>query len=176
MILALAVGMAGCGEMNEVGPPAYTHSPTLTSDLKDRPKLQKKVVELMEGLFGPNPAEVHLPMESGLPEDGARLASKVVLVDPLGEVPEAKEGAPRPPAFPSPRNSPNPSPPEKGPATTSTENTACTATEPPEMAKAPPRPFSGPCPATTARESSSSPPPPEPAPIASPPATTFGEP
>lgn len=107
-ILALAVGLSGCDAMNEVGPPAYTHSPTLKTDLKDRPKLQARVVEFMEALFGPNPAEIHLPMESGLPGDGARLAHKVRLVDPLGEVPEPKPGAPRSLSVPLAEDQPEP--------------------------------------------------------------------
>lgn len=108
LVLALSSALAGCGSMTEVGPPAYTHSPKLKTDLKGQPKLQAKVVKLMEGLFGPNPAEIHLPMDSGLPENGARLAKNVVVVDPLGELPEPKEGEPQTLSVPLAEEQPEP--------------------------------------------------------------------
>ncbi len=74
-LIAGTVSLAGCGEMFDPGPLEYVDSPSLQTELKDKPTMQAAVRKALGNLFGPEPREIHVPVGSGLPMGGARLAS-----------------------------------------------------------------------------------------------------
>ena len=76
-LIASSLILAGCGEASQSGPlMKYVESERLTTDLKDKPKLRQKVREALASLFGPDPRHIHVPMGSGLPVAGIRLANR----------------------------------------------------------------------------------------------------
>ena len=79
--------LAGCGELFDPGPLQYVDSPRLQADLKDKPPLQEAVRKALGKLYGENPREIKVPVGSGLPLGGARLANYRKFED--GERPQA---------------------------------------------------------------------------------------
>jgi hypothetical protein len=71
----VALGGSGCGEDFNAGPLRYIESERLTSELKDRPKLQAKVRQALVDLYGPDPRNITVPAGTGLPYGGVYLAN-----------------------------------------------------------------------------------------------------
>ncbi|MBY0312373.1 MAG: c-type cytochrome, partial [Phycisphaerales bacterium] len=73
----IALIVTGCGEMGRPLPVAYSRNSELTEKLKDKPKVQARLDQILTQLFGPTPNQMRVPPGAPLPQGGARLASFV---------------------------------------------------------------------------------------------------
>ncbi len=75
--LTLTFTLAGCGctDALNAGPLEYVESAKLTTDLKDKPELQKEVRQKLATMFGADPQHIKVPTGAGLPGGGYRLAN-----------------------------------------------------------------------------------------------------
>jgi mono/diheme cytochrome c family protein len=76
VLVAGCVTLAGCGDSYYAGPLKYVESERLTTDLKDKPKLQEAVRTALVKLYGADPQHIRVPAGSGLPGGGVYLANK----------------------------------------------------------------------------------------------------
>jgi len=82
-LLIVPLILAGCSDSFNAGPLKYDDAESLTQELADKTKanlagktkLQQAVRQGLAKLYGPNPREIHVPPESGLPGGGIRLAN-----------------------------------------------------------------------------------------------------
>jgi mono/diheme cytochrome c family protein len=85
--LIASLTLAGCGGDFNPGPLQYEETEALTRELADKtkpnlagkPKLQDGVRKGLAKQFGPNPQEIHVPADSGLPGGGRQLASRIAI-------------------------------------------------------------------------------------------------
>ncbi len=75
--LPLVLTLTGCTDVVNGGRLEYVQSPRMTSDLKDKPDLQKAVRKGLVDLYGARPNEIKVPTGTGLPGAGYRLANYV---------------------------------------------------------------------------------------------------
>ena len=86
--LALVLGvmvLSGCSDSFNAGTIEYSPNEELTAKLRNddgKPKveLQKRVESSLAAVFGPRPQEMIVPKGAGLPEGGARLADRAVII------------------------------------------------------------------------------------------------
>ncbi|MGE3817808.1 MAG: cytochrome c [Isosphaeraceae bacterium] len=71
----LSLALTGCSDSFFSGPLTYVESDRLAIDLKDKPQLAEQVRQGLADLYGPNPQHVKVPVGSGLPGGGVRLAN-----------------------------------------------------------------------------------------------------
>ena len=78
----LAIVTSGCSDAINAGPLQYVEAPALTQDLgptqgnlKDKPKLQARVHQALDELYGPNPQEIRVPSGMPLTNGGVYLAN-----------------------------------------------------------------------------------------------------
>lgn len=84
-IVAGALAVTGCVDTVSTGPLSYSHDGYLDLEGKDvnaklaeKPKLRARAVELVDKLFGARPDQIKVPADSGLPENGIRLAGRAI--------------------------------------------------------------------------------------------------
>ena len=84
-IVAGALAVTGCVDTVSTGPLSYSHDGYLdlegkdvNAKLADKPKLRARAVELVDKLFGARPDQIKVPANTGLPENGLRLASRAI--------------------------------------------------------------------------------------------------
>ncbi len=84
-IVAGALAVSGCVDTVSTGPLSYSHDGYLDLEGKDvgeklaeKPKLRARALALVDSLFGARPDTLKVPADSGLPENGARLAGRMI--------------------------------------------------------------------------------------------------
>jgi mono/diheme cytochrome c family protein len=82
ILLAGALGLAGCSDAMNAGPVLFGHDDRLQNEeFAKKPKLRKKVIDETNRLFGASPRRLRVPAGSGLPDGGLHLGNRVELGD-----------------------------------------------------------------------------------------------
>jgi mono/diheme cytochrome c family protein len=78
-LTAGAIALSGCGDAGTGGPLRYNPTPALAKELQDKPKLQARVVELVEQMYGPDTDHMRVPPAAPLRSGGVFLAQRAVV-------------------------------------------------------------------------------------------------
>lgn len=82
ILLAGALGLAGCGDAFNAGPIKFVHHDRLKGeDFAKKPRLRAKVIAETDRLFGDSPRHLRVPEGAGLPDGGLHLGNLVEVGD-----------------------------------------------------------------------------------------------
>jgi mono/diheme cytochrome c family protein len=76
MVILGLLGLSGCGDIHS-GPIEYRDHERFTTDLKEKPNLKAAIKKSLADQFGENPQQIKVPVDSGFPQGGRYLGSRV---------------------------------------------------------------------------------------------------